>query len=61
MITRQAYQITNILMILDAIFLILTVNAAYTIGIELGSGSIVISWFDFNVSVLYSRPIFPNI
>jgi exopolysaccharide biosynthesis polyprenyl glycosylphosphotransferase len=52
MITQQVYQITNVLMLLDGVILILTGYAAYMISIELGSGSIILSWFDFVVSVL---------
>jgi exopolysaccharide biosynthesis polyprenyl glycosylphosphotransferase len=52
MITQQVYQITNVLMLLDGIIIILTGHAAYSISLELQSESIVMSWFDYIVSVL---------
>jgi exopolysaccharide biosynthesis polyprenyl glycosylphosphotransferase len=52
MINQQVYQITNILMLLDGIILIFTGHAAYTISIEMASGSLVMSWLDYVISVM---------
>lgn len=52
MISQQVYFIISIMMLLDGIILTITGQIAYSISLDMGSDSIVMSWFDYVVSVL---------
>ena len=53
MFSQQFYILINFLMVVDAVILIVTGYAAYSISLEWGAESLVMAWTDFIGSVLF--------